>query len=81
MRTGAAASYNPQGASRKVRIVRLRPDSSSSGPAVAREPAPTTTPAAPGSAVTLEKHLHPALLAALRRRIAQAAGHPGIPYH
>jgi predicted ATPase len=28
-----------------------------------------------------EKHLHPALLAALRRRIAQAAGHPGIPYH
>jgi predicted ATPase len=28
-----------------------------------------------------EKLLHPALLAALRRRIAQAAGHPGIPYH
>jgi hypothetical protein len=81
MRTTAAARYTFKGASRKVRNVTLRPDSSPSGPAVAPEPAPTTAPAASSSAVTLEKHLHPALLAALRRRIAQAAGHPGIPYH
>jgi hypothetical protein len=32
-------------------------------------------------AVVQEKHLHPALLAMLRRRIAQAAGHPGLPYN
>jgi hypothetical protein len=40
-----------------------------------------TATAAQSSAAASEKHLHPALLAALRRRIAQAAGHPGIPYH
>ena len=60
--------------------MRLRPDSSPSGPAVAQRPVTTTAPA-PSTAATPEKHLHPALLAALRRRIAQAAGHPGIPYH
>lgn len=56
----------------------LRPDSSPSGPSVADRPAPAS---AQSTAVVPEKHLHPALLAALRRRIAQAAGHPGIPYH
>lgn len=57
-----------------------RPDSSPSGPSVADRPAPTTASAQSTTAVS-EKLLHPALLAALRRRIAQAAGHPGIPYH
>jgi hypothetical protein len=56
------------------------PDSSPSGSAVAQRPAPTTA-SAPSATAVPEKHLHPALLAALRRRIAQAAGHPGIPYH
>jgi hypothetical protein len=70
-----------QGAIRKVGNVRLRPDSSPSGPAVAQRPAPTTATVAQSSAAASEKHLHPALLATLRRRIAQAAGHPGIPYH
>ena len=60
--------------------MRLRPDSSPAGPGVAQPPAPTTASAQSTAAVP-EKHLHPALLAALRRRIAQAAGHPGIPYH
>jgi hypothetical protein len=60
----------------------LRPDSSPSGPSVADRPAPTTVSASAQSTTAVpEKHLHPALLAALRRRIAQAAGHPGIPYH
>ena len=57
----------------------LRPDSSPSGPSVAERPAPTTASAK--STAVPEKLLHPALLAALRRRIAQAAGHPGLPYH
>jgi hypothetical protein len=60
----------------------LRPDSSPSGPSVADRPPPTTAPASVQSTTAVpEKLLHPALLAALRRRIAQAAGHPGIPYH
>ena len=80
MRPGYASSYTLQGASRKVGNMSLRPDSSPSGPSVADRPAPTTV-SAPVQTAVPEKHLHPALLAALRRRIAQAAGHPGIPYH
>ncbi|HYA09895.1 MAG TPA: hypothetical protein VEG24_09880 [Gaiellaceae bacterium] len=60
--------------------MRLRPDSSPSGPAVTKRPAPTTAPVT-RVAARPEKHLHPELLAVLRRRIAQAAGHPGVPYH
>jgi hypothetical protein len=76
-----ASRYTLQGASRKVGNMRLRPDSSPAGAGVAEPPAPTTASKAPSATVVPEKHLHPALLAALRRRIAQAAGHPGIPYH
>lgn len=58
----------------------LRSDSSPAGPRVEERPVPTTASATSATTVP-EKHLDPALLAALRRRIAQAAGHPGIPYH
>jgi hypothetical protein len=47
---------------------------------VDERPAPPTKPGS-AAAVAQEKHLHPALLAMLRRRIAQAAGHPGLPYN
>jgi hypothetical protein len=47
---------------------------------VDKRAAPPTTPG-PTVGVVHEKHLHPALLAMLRRRIAQAAGHPGLPYN
>jgi hypothetical protein len=57
-----------------------RPDSSSSGPAATKHPAAATKPE-PSALAAPEKHLHPALLAALRRRIAQATGHPGEPYN
>ena len=60
--------------------MRLRPDASPSGPSVTKRPAPPTKPASTALVVE-EKHLHPALLAVLRRRIAQAAGHPGLPYN
>ena len=60
--------------------MRLGPDSSPSGPSVDTRPAPPVAPG-PDGAVVQEKHLHPALLAMLRRRIAQAAGHPGLPYN
>ncbi len=60
--------------------MRLGPDSSPSGPSVDKRPAPPTRPDSP-RVVVAEKHLHPALLAMLRRRIAQAAGHPGLPYN
>ncbi|HUJ91403.1 MAG TPA: hypothetical protein VLW05_01795 [Gaiellaceae bacterium] len=67
--------------------MRLRPDIPTSGPDVVNRPAPplsTASTARPGTtaAVPQPKHLHPALLAALRRRMAQAAGHhPGEPFH
>ena len=59
-----------------LRPICLPPDRS-----VASRPAPTTGPPEHRFAVA-EKHLHPAPVGhARRRRIAQAAGHPGIPYH
>jgi len=62
--------------------VRLRPDSPSSGPDVAKRPAPTASLASTATAERPVAHLHPALLAALRRRMAQVAGHhPGEPFH
>ena len=60
--------------------MRLSSESHPSEPAVAKRPAPTTASVSIAAA-TPEKHLHPALLAVLRRRIAQATGHPGVPYH
>ena len=80
MRPVRAARYTLQGAIRKVGNMSVRPDSSPAGPGVAERPAPATA-SVPSATAVPEKHLHPALLAALRRRIAQAAGHPGIPYH
>jgi len=66
--------------------VRSRLDTPSTGPDAVRRPAEpassasTATATAPAAHPT---HLHPALLAALRRRMAQAAGHhhPGEPFH
>ena len=60
--------------------MRLRPDSSPSGPSV-DEAAGSLGRTRLDPRVVAEKHLHPALLAMLRRRIAQAAGHPGLPYN
>ena len=68
--------------------MRLRPDTPSSGPDLVNRPSPplSTASTAPAGTATLTaappKHLHPALLAALRRRMAQVGGHhPGEPFH
>lgn len=53
-----------------------------SGAGTAKKPSPA--PARASTAGELQaKHLHPALLAVLRRRIAQATTghHTGLPYH
>jgi len=46
-------------------------------------PSATKRPAAarPPTATVQHKPLNPALLAVFRRRIRQAAGHPGEPFH
>ena len=65
-----------------MRNVTLRPDTPQSGAGIAQKPlqAPTSAPVA-GELQAM--HLHPALLAVLRRRIAQATAghHQGLPYH
>ena len=62
--------------------MRLRPDTPHSGPAIAKKPSPAPRLAS-GAGELQAKHLQPALLAVLRRRIAQATTgqHAGIPYH
>jgi hypothetical protein len=66
--------------------VSSRPDTPSSGPDVANRPAEPISSASTATATqpaAQPMHLHPALLAALRRRMAQVAGqhHPGEPFH
>ena len=61
--------------------MRLQPDTPQSGVGIAKKPSPMPTSAS-GADEMQVKHLHPALLAVLQKRIAQAtAGHPGVPFH